>query len=118
MNLNCNMEKINDKWLKEHGWVKVDTTDVDESGTKRHSTKYYMAKDKLYAKIERVVETYQERRFRSTKSSVSRYYMFWAWGNNGFTVENRITHFNFNQDTVIAALRTVGFDEFGNKLDK
>ena len=30
---NCNMEKVTDKWFKDHGWEKWDDNSVESDGT-------------------------------------------------------------------------------------
>lgn len=106
------MEKVNDKWFKQHGWEKVDDVSTDEDGTIRHATIYELNNIKLHARWDRVIYNNPQ-----TKK-ISRYYMFYAKGCTGFTVENRISYYNFTIETIIAALKVVGYNEYGEWLDK
>ena len=111
------MEKVTDKWFKDHGWEKWEDTTVEEDGTIRHATIYTLYNQKLHARWDRVIYTYPPK-YKGDKKHISRYYMFYAKGCTGFDVENRISYRKFKVDTIIAALRVVGYDEFGNWIDK
>ena len=111
------MEKVTEKWFKEHGWKKTDTGNyVEEPGVQRNGTIYCLyGKEGLIARWDRIVYIYPPR-WKGEKKRMSRFYMFYAHGKNGFQVENRISHFNFPIETIVAALKVVGYDEFGEKL--
>ena len=110
------MEKVTDKWFKEHGWTKYQDFYEEEDGTVRRGLVYSLTNGQLRARWDRVIYNYSKKKWSSKK--VSRYYMFYASGCNGFSVENRISYQNFTPETIIAALKVCGYDEFGNKLDK
>ena len=111
------MEKVTEKWFKEHGWEKTDTGNlVEEPGVQRNGTIYCLyGKKGLIARWDRIVYTYTHPVVERGKKSISRTYTFYARGENGFQVENRISHFNFPIETIVAALKVVGYDEFGKK---
>ena len=111
------MEKVSDKWFKQHGWTKQDIKDIDSDGTISHSVIYQLNNGKLHARYDMVYEIYPPK-WKGDKKGISRYYMFYASGSTGFRVENKISHRNFTTDSIVSALRLVGYDEFGHWIDK
>ena len=112
------MEKVTEKWFKEHGWKKTDTGNyVEEPGVQSNGTIYCLyGKKGLIARWDRIVYTYTYPVVAKGKKSISRTYKFWATGYNGFNVENKHSNFNFPIETIVSALKVVGYDEFGKKL--
>ena len=112
------MEKVTEKWFKEHGWKKTDTGNyVEEPGVQSNGTIYCLyGKKGLIARWDRIVYTYTYPVVAKGKKSISRTYKFWATGYNGFNVENKHSNFNFPIETIVSALKVVGYDEYGKKL--
>lgn len=108
------MEKVTEKWFKEHGWVRDEDITTEENGTVRKNLRYILNNGKTHARYDRLIYIYPPR-WKGEKKRISRFYMFYAHGKNGFQVENRISNFNFPIETIVAALKAVGYDEFGKK---
>ena len=109
------MEKITEKWFKDHGWKKYeDKYKVcdDQPGyenTVRHSIQYSLNTNDINARWDCVVYVTSPGRYNK-KKKVERFYMFWARGKNGFQVENRISHWRFTTDQIESALKIVGLE--------
>ena len=109
------MEKVNDKWFKAHGWKKDEYSNkmIDDrpgyDNTTRHSVIYSLDTEDIHARFDMIV--YIKPADKRRKKSVSRFYMFWAKGKNGFRVENRISHWRFPVETIENALTVVGYKE-------
>ena len=103
------MEKVSEKWFKDHNWKKVVNNLIDKDGTERRNLIYELnPKDsKLYARYDRVV-------YVKNGKITSRFYMFYTKGCTGFEVTNKISNNNFRVNTIISALNVVGYDEFGD----
>ena len=106
------MEKVTEKWFLEHGWRKqIDIT--DSYGSTRTQTSYVIGKGgsgrKLWA-------TYAKVTYARPNEKASTFYTFFAKGHTGFCVDNRFNKSNFDVSTIISALHTVGYDEYGKKI--
>ena len=103
------MEKVSEKWFKDHNWKKFVDNHIEEDGVERRNLIYELRpKDsKLYARYDRVV-------YVKNGKITSRFYMFYTKGCTGFEVHNRISNNNFGVNTIISALNVVGYDEFGD----
>lgn len=103
------MEKVSEKWFKNHNWKKFIDNHIEEDGVERRNLIYELKpkNSKLYARYDRVV-------YVKNGKTVSRFYMFFVKGCTGFEVHNRISNNNFGVNTIISALNVVGYDEFGN----
>ncbi len=103
------MEKVSEKWFKNHNWKKFIDNHIEEDGVERRNLIYELKSknSKLYARYDRVV-------YVKNGKTVSRFYMFFVKGCTGFEVHNRISNNNFGVNTIISALNVVGYDEFGN----
>ena len=111
------MEKVSEKWFKDHGWNVQEYNTVEEDGVIRKGLTYSINSGKLHARYDRIIYTYPPKR-KGDKKHISRFYMFYAKGCNKFEVENKISYQNYPVKTIIAALNAVGYDEFGNYIDK
>jgi len=109
------MEKVNSKWFKSNGWTERDSNTVEIDGTKKHITTFSLNRGKLVARWDRVIYDYPA--LGRYPRKVSRFYMFYAKGDNGFQVENRVSHYNFPTDIITASLKVVGYDVEGNKIN-
>ena len=108
------MERVTEKWFLDHGWRKqIDVT--DSYGATRTQTSFVIGKGscggKLWASYAKVTYTRPNERAYS-------FYTFFAKGNTGFCVDNRCNKSNFPVHTIISAMNTVGYDEYGKKLKK
>ena len=110
------MEKVTDKWFKEHGWTKYEYKtkegDYDDiSGyekTVRHSVQYYLQTKDISARWESVVYVTPPTR-RNKKKRIERFYIFWARNSKtNYVVENRITYWRTTTEQMEAALKVVG----------
>ena len=103
------MEKVSEKWFKNHNWKKFIDNHIEEDGVERRNLIYELKpkNSKLYARYDRVV-------YVKNGKTVSRFYMFFVKGCTGFEVTNKISNNNFRVNTIISALNVVGYDEFGN----
>ena len=103
------MEKVSEKWFKNHNWKKVVNNRIDKYGTEIRNLIYELnPKDsKLYARYDRVV-------YVKNGKITSRFYMFYAKGCTGFEVHNKISNNKVGVNRMISALNVVGYDEFGD----
>lgn len=114
------MIKVDDKWFKSQGWEKdvYDTTEESIGGYSSYRRKATVWRksnqDGSHARYEHVVETYFSKGGRLAKepkiTGRSNFYVFNAWGKNGFNVENRISSRRFTDEQVLAALKVCGIE--------
>ena len=105
------MEKITEKWFRDHGWKKYENWSKDyvDDNTIHHNLQYYIETDEYKAYW--YMNTYIQPATRWDKKKISRFYMFSASGKNGFRAENRVSHHRYALDDIINALRMVGCKE-------
>ena len=108
------MIKVDDKWFKSQGWEK-DVYDTTEEGIGGYSSYRRKAtvwrksnQDSSHARYEHVIETFFD--WKGKVRGRSNFYMFNAWGKNGFTVENRISSRRFTDEQILSALKVCGID--------
>lgn len=108
------MEKVSDKWFKDHGWKKYEDKFNDQSvyeNTVRHSIQYILNTDDINARWDCIVYITPPGRY-NRKKKVERFYMFWARNSKtNYVVENRITYWRPTTEQMEAALKVVGYKE-------
>lgn len=110
------MQKVDDKWFKSQGWEKDVYDDTEDtvasySSYRRKATVWRKrGEEGSHARYEHVIETFFDRKGKVTGRS--NFYMFNAWGGkaNGFTVENRISHWRFTDEQILSALKVCGIE--------
>lgn len=111
------MNKVDEKWFKAQGWevANYDESDTnDEDIRKRRgwtNIKKVVCRKEVngsIARYEHVVENmwWQDGTLRSR----SNYYIFYAWGVNGFKVEHRCSSRKFTDEQILSALKVVGIE--------
>lgn len=118
------MDKVDEKWLKEHGWECFNDDVIVEqetsfSKTIKHHTTYYKRvgsnRDMRTYKRARWDHTYERYYLIGKKTgkerlqSTSNYYIFSSFG-DGFEVDNKISHRKFPAEKVEAALKLCGIE--------
>ena len=109
------MEKVTEKWFKEHGWKKYEYKDKmydDQPGydnTIKHHTIFSFDSNGITARWDCIVYITPPGRYNK-KKRIERFYAFYARGKNGFQVENRISHRRFSVTQIEAALKLCGIE--------
>ena len=109
------MEKVTDKWFKDHGWKKYvyksKEGDYDDQPGYENCTKYqtqfYFHGKNCSAHVDCYYYVYHQSKYNK-KKNISRFYTFYAIGKNGFTVDNNISYRKFTVDQIESALKIIG----------
>ena len=117
------MEKVDEKWLKAHGWQCTldDTYETDKTTfgkTVTHRVVYdfvngeHQGNDYKHASWAHTYSKYYELGYvtgKETQVGTSNFYEFCAMG-NGFTVKNKIAYRKFTDEQIESALKVCGIE--------
>lgn len=106
------MEKITEKWLREHGFEET-TSEINDTysygrnlGVHRSYMKVKNDAKKMRPFI-RIDHRTQKAYLHNGKVERSNWYSFYASG-NGFSIENRISYKRFDVETIEAVMKIIG----------